>query len=84
MHAGGAMTYLSVDSDGFPIDPKESTDVVSVVPVCYCICNVLMYCIAGFFEGENFHKFHEFLVIRENFTCEIFIHNSLSLCAIHS
>ena len=30
MHAGGAMKYIAVDSDGFPIDPKESTDVVSV------------------------------------------------------
>ena len=28
MHAGGAMRYLAVDSNGFPIDPKESADVV--------------------------------------------------------
>lgn len=25
----GPMKYLAVDVDGFPIDPKESTDVVS-------------------------------------------------------
>ena len=31
------------------------------------------YRIAGFFEGENFHKFHESIAIRENFTLEIFI-----------
>ena len=30
MHAGGAMTYIAVDRDGFPVGPKESTDVVSV------------------------------------------------------
>ena len=29
MHAGGAMKYIAVDSDGFPVDPTESTDVVS-------------------------------------------------------
>ena len=32
----------------------------------------LKYCISGFFEGENFHKFHESIAIRENFTFEIF------------
>ena len=31
-----------------------------------------MYRIAGFFEGENFHEFHESIAIRENFTLEIF------------
>ena len=25
------------------------------------------YRIAGFFEGENFHEFHELVAIRENF-----------------
>ena len=30
------------------------------------------YRIAGFFEGENFHEFHELITIRENFTLEIF------------
>ena len=25
------MKYLAVDSDGFPIDPKESTDVVIIL-----------------------------------------------------
>ena len=30
MHAGGAMRYLAVDSNGLPIDPKESADVVHV------------------------------------------------------
>ena len=34
MHAGGAMKYLAVDNDGFPISPKESTDVVSVNEYC--------------------------------------------------
>ena len=33
---------------------------------------LLVYCIAGFFEGENFHKFHESIAICENFTLEIF------------
>ena len=27
---------------------------------------------SGFFEGENFHEFHESIAIRENFTLEIF------------
>jgi len=27
----GPMKYLAVDVDGFPINPKESTDVVSAV-----------------------------------------------------
>ena len=31
------------------------------------------YRIAGFFEGENFHEFHESIAIRENFTLEIFL-----------
>ena len=31
-----------------------------------------MHHIAGLFEGENFHKFHESIVICENFTLEIF------------
>ena len=26
----------------------------------------------GFFEGENFHGFHELIAIRENFSLEIF------------
>ena len=30
MHAGGAMKYLAVDKDGFPIDHKESMDLVSL------------------------------------------------------
>ena len=30
------------------------------------------YRIAGFFEVENFHEFHESIAIRENITLEIF------------
>ena len=30
------------------------------------------YRIAGFFRGGNFHKFHELIAIRENFSLEIF------------
>ena len=30
------------------------------------------YRIAGFFEGENFHEFHELIAIHENFSLEIF------------
>ena len=33
---------------------------------------VASYRIAGFFEGEIFHEFHESIAIRENFTLEIF------------
>ena len=35
MHAGGAMRYLAVDSNGLPIDPKESADVVHVYIYIY-------------------------------------------------
>ena len=31
-----------------------------------------MYRIAGFFEGGNFHEFHELVAIREKFSLEIF------------
>ena len=27
---------------------------------------------SGFFQGGNFHEFHESIAIRENFTLEIF------------
>ena len=30
------------------------------------------YCIAGFFEEENFHKFHELVAICKNFTLKMF------------
>ena len=33
---------------------------------------VCSYCIAGFFEGENFHEFHESIAICENFTLVVF------------
>ena len=32
----------------------------------------MLYSIAGFFEGENFHEFHESIAIHENFTLKIF------------
>ena len=32
----------------------------------------------------NFHEFHKFYIIRENFLHEIFIYNSLKLCVILS
>ena len=44
----------------------------------------VIYRIAGFFKGENFHEFREFHIIRENFPHEIFIYNSLKLCIISS
>ena len=31
-----------------------------------------IYRIVGLFRGENFHEFHESIVICENFTLEIF------------
>ena len=33
---------------------------------------LFVYRIAGIFEGENFHEFHESIAIRENFTLKIF------------
>lgn len=43
MYAGGALKYLAVDSDGFPIDPKESTDVVSILLIDKLMVNQLAY-----------------------------------------
>ena len=37
--------------------------------VCMYVC---MYRIAGFFDGENFHEFHELIVIHENLPSKYF------------
>ena len=42
MHAGGAMRFLAVDSNGFPIDPKESTDVVMSILIHMCMTNTFI------------------------------------------
>ena len=46
--------------------------VVQFVQCCKELVNMCSYRIAGFFEGEIFHEFHESIAIRENFTLEIF------------
>ena len=40
---------------------------------------MVSYHIAGFFEGENFHEFHELIAICKNFTLEIFTLDIISI-----
>ena len=61
----------------------EESVSVKISPVKILRYTVLCYYIAGFFEGENFHQFHESIAIYENISLEMFTKNIISLSALH-
>ena len=55
-----------------------STEKLPIFSVCSIIAYKLFVILfSRFFEGENFHAFHESIAVRENFTLKIFL---LQMC----